>query len=113
MEKILSAKEIKDGMTPTPWYAVPYANYINLQTEPYYNEENLLDEEKSPEAPINAEALITAVNNTYGKGLNPESYEDVVKALENAIERLSYLHTSQLVLDFLKEELKKARICIG
>lgn len=32
----------------------------------------------------NAEAIITAVNNTYGAGINPEAVPDMLKALKEA-----------------------------
>lgn len=78
----LSPKTILEAMSPTPWFCVDYAGYQILQRHTYYDaDEGLLDEDKCPQAPINGHAAITAVNNTYGKGLNPEVYEEVVNAL--------------------------------
>lgn len=91
----ISAKEIKEGMSPTPWEwmivdAVAGQDYENKR--------------------FDNDAAITAVNNTYGKGLNPEMYEDVVKALEWSIENLMWLRCSSNTIYELQEILKKASI---
>lgn len=57
-------------------------------------------------------AITTAVNNTYGKGLNPEVYEDVVNGLDWALSMLNELndYTNHHGFTLSKEALKKARI---
>lgn len=77
----MNAKEIKLGMSPTPWKA-------GSLMEP--NIDNI--------------AAKTAVNNTYGKGLDPEVYEDVVNKLQQISD--GYIVSESIV----KELLKKARI---
>jgi hypothetical protein len=53
------------------------------------------------------EAAITAVNNTYGKGLNPEAFEDCVKGLEAIISNGDLSFEMEGYLQIL---IKQARI---
>jgi|GEM_PF-4826185 len=47
--------------TPGPWFAVEYAGYWNLQTEPFYTDEgDLLDEEHTAAASDNAKLAASA-----------------------------------------------------
>ncbi len=67
-----------------------------------------------PIDPEQAEAkmITTAVNNTYGKGINPEAVPELVEALEKAIEWDGYDDTgvSALWLEDAQKALQKAQI---
>lgn len=95
MKEQLTAKEIKEGLSPTPWKACHEGDCIcgqiwsepqdfNIMTGSWKEEE--LGEIKQEQMKTNVKAATIAVNNTYGKGLNPEVYEDVVKYLGHLIE---------------------------
>jgi hypothetical protein len=93
----MEAKKIVKGMSPTPWQIGDFC--LNIEDE---------------------HAATIAVNNTYGKGLNPEVYEDVVKALEFYVEmeKSSMRYANENNIPYMKSEnfhpasgaLKKARI---
>ena len=110
----MDAESIKKGMSPTPWHQV-VVDGVSSETHPTYLKFNEIDKE----------AAKTAVNNTYGKNLNPEVYEEVVKAIEGLLdypkedleEWADETQTKNVSLTFLPhhiknvlEALKKARI---
>jgi len=55
-------------------------------------------------------ATLSAVNNTYGKGLNPLSYELCVGVLDMLERRPEMFEDKGWLLENIKEALKKARI---
>ncbi|GAB4003107.1 hypothetical protein GCM10028807_62890 [Spirosoma daeguense] len=46
--------------TPGPWFAVNYAGFLILQTEPFYGESDLLNESICKEAEANARLMAAA-----------------------------------------------------
>lgn len=40
--------------TPAPWYAVNYGGYIKIQSTDFYENTDILDEDKCPQAELNA-----------------------------------------------------------
>lgn len=46
--------------TKGEWFAIQYANFFNIQSEPYYGESNLLDEDDHKEAEANARLMAAA-----------------------------------------------------
>jgi len=55
-------------------------------------------------------AIATAVNNTYGKGLNPEVYEDVVGSLQSLVTELLLMDNNTDVVKKARNLISKARI---
>ncbi len=122
----MEAKEIVDNISKTPWsvgsksvnahgvhcQGIDASNdvteiiTVNGMTDSLYPYSGLAD----------ITATISAVNNTYGKGLNPEVYEDVVKLLEN-LKRVEDLHRekgnsylSYIEYNAIEQTIKQARI---
>jgi hypothetical protein len=61
------------GCSNTNWHAIQYANYINIQTSPYYEDkDNLLDLEDHP----------TALENAYLMAASPKLLEACKETLE-------------------------------
>lgn len=56
----MKTKDSKQAYTGGPWFPVVYANFINLQTTPFYSRNNLLDLENYKEAEANATLAATA-----------------------------------------------------
>ena len=72
--------------------------------------------EKFKDPKYDAQAIVAAVNSTYGKGIDPGSVGELVKALEaivelsNSIEWLTEYCLFEDVIDKAEEVLNKARI---
>lgn len=59
--KIEGAKDKGTKHTPGPWFAVNYSGYYSLQKEDYYSDkDDLLNEEKCPDAEANAKLAAAA-----------------------------------------------------
>lgn len=91
MKEQLTAKEIKEGLSPTPWKACHEGDCVCGQIwsipQDYLILEGQYKDDELGEIPIyqmktNVKAATIAVNNTYGKRLNPEVMLDVVFMLE-------------------------------
>ena len=89
----MNQQEIKANMTQGEITHVQYANFFQIQSNCFYGEPDLLNLEESPNAEVNAEAIVSAINNTYDKGINPESVPDMYNALQGVV----------LILQILKE----------
>lgn len=89
-------------MTPTPWlidssdydecrdqiissFSMSYANLICQSPS------KALSSYKHWEA--NADAIVCAINNSYGKGLDPNAYVSVFNMLEECVSQIEYLHS--------------------
>lgn len=120
VQENLSAKEIKEGISPTPWHACHEGECScgQIWSEPQdfpvlvgtWKEEEL-GEIKIEQMKTNVKAATIAVNNTYGKGLNPEVYEDI----ENVCRVICDDHFNHRLLSIshlneLAELLNKSRI---
>lgn len=64
------------------------------------------------EIDANAQAICKAVNNTYGKGINPEAVESLKEALEVLIKNIELLSAKQFYseISIAKEAIKKAEL---
>ncbi len=109
--------ELGDDGTPEDGYAIQYSG-VDIIRVVGLGEAGCLDSEDNPDqyaiyaAQVKnvAEQTISAVNNTYGNGLNPDAYEDVVKGLENAIENLIWLRCPGETIKRLQDLILKAKI---
>jgi len=104
----------QNKMTPTPWELLPnlqimgHQRWYEIQSKagieiaiiyPEHHERTV--------AKKNAEAIVSAVNNTYGAGINPEAVPDMLKSL-NAILNVHYGWTEKYQLKMVKEWAKAA-----
>lgn len=78
-----------DKMTPTPgpWKVVPARYPENACTSIYSGRKEISIVSNSqavpaPESDYNAEAIVSAINNTYGAGINPEAVPDLLQAIK-------------------------------
>lgn len=80
-------------MTPAPWFAVEYAGFFKIQDEPYYSSNDILDAEYvgEPTAKLNATAIISAINGTYGIGVDPSKIDEVIKWADHLHESIQHL----------------------
>jgi hypothetical protein len=91
--KELTAKDIKEGMTQGDfWKERPIAvNELPYHTISVYSSDGTHIYDKRTHSDhlnrhvINSKAIVTAINSTYGKGLDPEKMEECVKALEEVL----------------------------
>jgi len=79
-------------MTPTPWKVDDETDpkeelYIVSDGIPdsFFCLANLYCNPMDDETKANAAAIVSAVNNTYGKGINPESVPDLLSALHGML----------------------------
>lgn len=109
-ENNLSPKEIKYGMSPTPWrksehgLVIIKGNSWKIKFERPTAGGGDFEEHSIRNLNCDIAAINNAVNNTYGKNLNPEVYEDIV----NALDKCCYGDGEKMVT--LQELLNKARI---
>lgn len=97
-DKDPTAKEVKNGMTQTPW------EWLILDAVSGQDYENKYFDNR---------AAHTAVNNTYGKGYDPEQMHMIVLSLEWAlslIEKNGLDNADDLPYSLAQLSLKKARI---
>lgn len=72
----VTQKEIYDNMTKGVWHLeMEFVCSITRKTKPLYEDLNLPD----------GAAIVSAVNNTYGKGINPEAVPQMQHALALAL----------------------------
>ncbi len=106
--------ELGDDGNSEDGYAIQYSG-VDIMRVVGLGEAGCLDPEDNPEqyaiysAQVKnvASQTICAVNNTYGKGLNPDAYEDVVRSLKEALKELG---KHQVIPYSLESILKKCRI---
>ncbi len=71
---------------------------------------------KDTEGESNAEAIVTAVNNTYGKGINPESVPTLLATLEEILKDAQHIsidkETEEEDYNILKGIIGMAKIAI-
>ena len=101
---------MKDKMTPTPWevrepithmFASIIAAKSLDQVDSY-----VAAIFKSDDCEMNASAIVSAVNNTYGSGINPEAVPELLRALKEVI---SVSDRKTDIYDRAKAAIKKAR----
>ncbi len=65
------------------------------------------------ECKANAHAIVTAINNTYGKGINPEAVGELIRALQRLVDVVDPCYDSypdgSAVEYFFKDPVKQAR----
>lgn len=117
----------KDKMTPTPWKVDPREYYnLNMCPVPYREIGSInapwwvahVKEGEGTGRP-DAEAIVSAVNNTYGAGINPEAVKDLLDATEMlyrlanaALGSTSYKNADE-TLAFAKAAIEKSQIIIN
>jgi len=81
----MTAKSIKAGMTQGEWVALAteVTQYTTNNGNPIIAICESLETVNTDIS--NAEAIVTAVNSTYGQNINPEAVPDMVKMLEGVI----------------------------
>lgn len=76
----------ENKMTPTPWQVLDYGGYgvLHKADDCYYGSNDLLDAEDVglETAECNRAAIISAINGTYGIGIDPNAVKDLLEALE-------------------------------
>jgi hypothetical protein len=100
----MNQQEIKANMTQGTWIAND--NYCIVEINKGSIEIWEMDDDRCMhDAKANAEAITHAINNTYGKGINPESVPDMYNGLGiaiGAIEAIGDTVTAQILKDILK-----------
>lgn len=106
----LSPQEITYLMSPTPWrksergLVIIKGDSWKIKFERAAAGGGDFEEHSIKNLNADISAINNAVNNTYGKSLNPEAYEEVVKILEQLSE--GYITSETRI----KEALLKAKI---
>ncbi len=83
----MTAQEIKNGMTNTPWAAERWPEHETLHTiwrRPEISGDIPVLIARTcfaPASEANAAAITTAVNSTYGNGLDPENLAELYHAM--------------------------------
>lgn len=84
---------MKDKMTPTPWLVTANENWIysgaGKDLVPNGGDIICLEpdmEDSRLRFPANAQAIVSAVNGTYGLGINPEAVPELLRTLKNLCE---------------------------
>ena len=106
---------MKLNITPGPWTFVrpEISNgyfYVNAFGDTTGRTATCYDGDKFPD---NAAAIVTAVNNTYHKGINPESVPDMLDALKMALQTLivNYpLYKECPEYEFISKSIQKATL---
>lgn len=79
----------KDKMTPIPWEIDDAADEINIismkSKHNFAAIATLFCDPVDDETTANASAIVSAVNNTYGAGINPEAIPELVVALNKVL----------------------------
>ena len=83
--------------TKGKWHPVNYAGYWCIQTENYYNKQDLLDENKCSEAEANAKLIAAA----------PELLENLIRIIDR-IEENDYQNSFPSAYERAKKAIKKA-----
>jgi hypothetical protein len=93
----LTQKEIFDNMTKGEW-SLQREFIVSLnKRKPLFDSFNLPD----------SAAIVSAINNTYGKGINPES----VELMQSALQQLkSYFKEQSIGRDLIEEALTAAKL---
>jgi hypothetical protein len=104
----MNQQEIKANLPPLPFvnakgYAlVECAQGVEIANTRTFNKTTLSDESVSA-------AITHAINNTYGKGINPESVPDMYNALQT-IDEILHAETMGEVSKIIKDILKNATL---
>lgn len=72
--------------TPEPWFVVEFAGYHHIQDGKFYEDSNLLDEDKCLRAPQNAARIVECVNALAGID-NPKEWVEKSKLVGNVVIR--------------------------
>lgn len=82
-------------MTPAPWEMEEEGNHsihISSSDQSYTHViATLYTEPMSEDTRSNAAAIVSAVNNTYGQQINPESVPNMMKSLEAMLKAFSHI----------------------
>src|SRR6202021_1990042 len=73
-------------ISPLPWVMNPYnRGVISTDTDDAVKRESICIIYGDPDGG-NAEAILTAINSTYGKGIDPSSVPELVEAMKEMME---------------------------
>lgn len=120
----MTPQEIKEKMTPGPWRHQNVLNESESKIDGYPQDEDHEYWETGivsacgERHDVNATAIITAVNNTYGKNLNPVAMEECVEALIEAVSTIETIMREHednspsclMSLRQVKKALEKAKL---
>jgi hypothetical protein len=105
----MNQQEIKANMTQGTWIAND--NYCIVEINKGSIEIWEMDDDRCMhDAKANAEAITHAINNTYGKGINPESVPDMFNALTLIELNLNGAIDEQVTAKMIREILKNATL---
>lgn len=90
---------MSNQITPTPWHIT--SEGIKSESREWY----IIGEGEVSSA--DSAAIVSAINNTYGQQINPESIPEVLRTFKNLIEYFEWLITD---LDFPAYREAKAAI---
>jgi len=78
---------MKDKMTPTPWEIDEVEDELHIVRVGGFPESvcALYSEPMDDETKANAFAIVSAVNATYGAGINPEAVPDLLESLKETL----------------------------
>jgi len=82
---------MKSKTTPAPWYAVNYSGFINIQSTPYYEATNIMDEDICKEAEANGNLAAKAPELL-------EALQDMVRLWEYAIVAFTILSEEKVYI---------------
>lgn len=86
--------------SPAPWYPINYGGYIHLQSEDYYSNSNLLDEDKCDRAIANGQLASCAPDLL-------EALQELTELFKKTSEVFPVLHNEK-AYSKAKEVIKKA-----
>lgn len=104
----MTQQEIKANMTQGTWvssdtYCIVEINKGSIDLW------GIDDDRCMHDAQANAAAIVHAINNTYGKNINPESVPDMYNVLQMVVDELDGCNMS-LTAKIIKDILNKATI---
>lgn len=101
-------------MTPAPWKVSPaLSDKQQIAILNTGKDQHLIAEVIRGNGNSNAAAIVSAINNTYGAGINPEGVKDLLEALKEAKRMYEELQPAggwQGVYDEIEAAIKKASL---
>jgi hypothetical protein len=106
---------MSNKMINTPWVIDEIRDEIHITGANSYGESicALYSDPMDDETRANAKAIVSAVNNTYGIGVNPDCVEDLLDACKEALRMYEEIEPAggwQGVHDSLKSAIDKATL---
>jgi len=107
---------MKLNITPGPWtYTMPKEGKSKAKISGknwtfFANVHVRVDNKDSKEGESNLTAIVTAVNNTYHKGINPEAVPEMLSALEALVKTRDLTKIPDGIVETLKQVIQKATL---